>query len=290
MQTINLFPECKDNIQKEKYTIVICEKPSAAKRISQALNSTRSGRRSNELDSNKEHQNLLKSGSSFLSAFDKKGHYYIICHALGHLYGLADSKESSSNSFPIFDPVWLPLSSNHSNRSSNSKFLKYKIEKLLRDISEVSKNATDFIHACDYDQEGEVIGYNILQYACNKKYSVSKRAKFSTMTDGEISKSFENLLPPNYSLKDAGITRHTIDFIYGINFSRILTNSIRKYQPNQIKGKKTIPLSIGRVQGPTLAFVVDRENEISKHIPIPYWNIIADFVRKKWRRSRRRKK
>lgn len=226
-------------------------------------------------------QYLLKSGSSLLPAIDKKGHCYIICHALGHLYGLADSKESSSSKpFPVFDPVWLPLSSNRSNRYSNSKFLKYKIEKLLREISEVSKGATGFIHACDYDQEGEVIGYNILQFACNKKYDVSKRAKFSTMTDEEISGSFENLLPPNYSLKDAGITRHMIDFIYGINFSRVLTNSIRKYQPDQSKGKKFVPLSIGRVQGPTLAFVVDRENEISRHVPIPYWNIVADFVRK----------
>ena len=233
------------------------------------------------MDFKKEFQYLLKSGSSLLPAFDKRGHCYIICHALGHLYGLGDSKEgSSSKSFPVFDPVWLPLSSNRSNRSSNSKFLKYKIEKLLREISEVSKNATGFIHACDYDQEGEVIGYNILQFACNKKYDVSKRAKFSTMTDEEISGSFENLLPPNYSLKDAGITRHMIDFIYGINFSRVLTNSIRKYQPDQSKGKKFVPLSIGRVQGPTLAFVVDRENEISRHVPIPYWSIVADFVRK----------
>lgn len=197
---------------------------------------------------------------------------------MGHLYGLSDPKDRRSKSLPIFDPIWLPLSSNQNNNFSHSKFLKYKIEKILKEISEISKNATSFIHACDYDQEGEVIGYNILQFACNKKYDMSKRAKFSTMTDEEIRKSFDNLLPPNQNLKEAGITRHTVDFIYGINFSRVLTNSIRKYQPDQNKGKKLVPLSIGRVQGPTLAFVVDRENEISGHIPIPYWNVVADFI------------
>lgn len=199
---------------------------------------------------------------------------------MGHLYGLSDSKDLRSKSIPIFDPIWVQLSSNQSSKnSSHSKFLKYKIEKILREISEISKNASGFIHACDYDQEGEVIGYNILQFACNKKYDVSKRAKFSTMTDEEIRMSFDNLLPPNQSLKDAGITRHTIDFIYGINFSRALTNSTRKYQPHQNKEKKLVTISIGRVQGPTLSFVVDRENEISRHIPIPYWNIVADFVK-----------
>ncbi|HEU5121031.1 MAG TPA: DNA topoisomerase [Candidatus Nitrosocosmicus sp.] len=257
----------------------MCEKPSAAKRICQALNSTRSldtkeSKKDNRLKNGS--YNLLKSGSSFLSALDRKGHNYIICHALGHLYVLADSKVKGK-AFPIFDPVWVPLS-HQSNKSTSAKFLKYKIEKILKEISDLSKNATGFIHACDYDQEGEVIGYNILQFACGKKYDGSKRAKFSTLTDEEITKSFENLLPPNLSLKDAGITRHTIDFIYGINFSRILTNFIKKYSDQSI-GKRFVQLSIGRVQGPTLAFVVERENEIIKHIPIPYWNVIADFVR-----------
>ena len=85
-----------------------------------------------------------------------------------------------------------------------------------------------FIHACDYDQEGEVIGYNILEHACNNKYSISKRAKFSSLTDEEIIQSFNNLLPPNEKLKDAGTSRHMIDFIYGINLSRALTNSVNK--------------------------------------------------------------
>ena len=134
-----------------------------------------------------------------------------------------------------------------------------------------------FIHACDYDQEGEVIGYNILEHACNNKYSISKRAKFSSLTDEEIIQSFNNLLPPNEKLKDAGTSRHMIDFIYGINLSRALSNSVNKKDSSGENKKGYQLLSIGRVQGPTLAFVVEREKEIENHIFEPYWNVIADF-------------
>jgi len=108
----------------------------------------------------------------------------------------------------------------------------------LREISQISKNASGFIHACDYDQEGEVIGYNILEHACHHKYSISKRAKFSSLTDEEIIQSFNNLLPPNEKLKDAGTSRHMIDFIYGINLSRALTNSVNKKKNLLEKSKK----------------------------------------------------
>ena len=165
------------------------------------------------------------------------GQNYIICHALGHLYRLSDSNKGPRKVFPVLDPTWLPLSILKS-KGSGSKFLTFKIEKILREISQISKNAAGFIHACDYDQEGEVIGYNILEHACNNKYSVSKRAKFSSLTDEEIIQSFNNLLPPNEKLKDAGTSRHMIDFIYGINLSRALTNSVNKKKDSAGEIKK----------------------------------------------------
>ncbi|HYT41050.1 MAG TPA: DNA topoisomerase, partial [Methylomirabilota bacterium] len=64
-----------------------------------------------------------------------------------------------------------------------------------------------------------------------------------------------------------------IDFIYGVNLSRALTQSFKVSND----GKRYCNLSIGRVQGPTLAFVVDREMEIRKHVPEPYWTISAEF-------------
>src|SRR5919198_4442129 len=136
-------------------------------------------------------------------------------------------------------------------------------EEIIKTISLLSQKATSFVHACDYDQEGEVIGYNILQYACDNKYESSLRAKFSTLTDEEIRNSFDNLLKPSKGLAEAGRSRHMIDFIYGVNLSRALTQSFKVSND----GKRYCNLTMGRVQGPALAFVVDREMEIRKHVP-----------------------
>ncbi|WP_230207482.1 DNA topoisomerase I [Candidatus Nitrosocosmicus agrestis] len=264
----------------------MCEKSSSAKRVSQALRSysfsekvtvgsipeakaqiQRNATSSSEIQ--------MSKSSIFDTIVTKKGKMYVIGYALGHLYRLEGSYNKDKSS-PIFDPIWKPLSSIRSN-DSKTKSLQFKVGRVLKELEFVSKYATEFIHACDYDQEGEVIGYNILHYACHNKYSRSKRAKFSSLTDEEIINSFKNLLPPNNNLKEAGISRHTIDFIYGINLSRALTNSLKKRSAKNNNVKKFIQLSIGRVQGPTLAFVVEREKEISDHISTPYWNINADF-------------
>jgi DNA topoisomerase-1 len=146
-------------------------------------------------------------------------------------------------------------------------------QQIIKSISLLSQKATKFVHACDYDQEGEVIGYNVLEYACNNKYESSLRAKFSTLTDEEIRNSFDNLLKPSIGLAAAGRSRHVIDFIYGVNLSRALTQSFKVSNDN----KRYRNLSIGRVQGPTLAFVVDREMEITRHVPESYWNVSGEF-------------
>jgi DNA topoisomerase I len=266
--------------------MIICEKPSVAKRIAQALSTHYHNHNNNysdiPLDDEQKGRSVPSSLSSSATSFPIirgiNGQNYVICHALGHLYGLSDSNKGNKKTFPVLDPTWLPLSRTK-GKGSSSKFLAFKIEKILREISEISKNASGFIHACDYDQEGEVIGYNILEYACHQKYSISKRAKFSSLTDEEIVHSFNNLLPPNEKLKDAGTSRHMIDFIYGINLSRALTNSVKKKDSSEEKKKGYQQLSIGRVQGPTLAFVVEREKEIESHIFEPYWNVTADFVK-----------
>src|SRR5918912_2596476 len=96
------------------------------------------------------------------------------------------------------------------------------------------------------------------------------RAKFSTLTDDEIRQSFASLSKPNSGLAQAGRSRHILDFIYGVNLSRALAKSLKT--TNRYRN-----LSIGRVQGPTLAFAVDKELEIRLHVPDPYWTIAAWF-------------
>jgi DNA topoisomerase I len=238
------------NIKNEPFTLVICEKPHAARRIAQALG-TKSFKRS------------VSQGVSFFYAISNNNHF-IIFSSIGHLYGLVDVAQNREI-YPVFDLEWMPLLSKSGRLT--------RVKQIIKSISEISKGATRFIHACDYDQEGEVIGYNILQYACKFKYNESLRAKFSTLTDQEIRESFHNLLKPSRGLAEAGRSRHILDFIYGVNLSRALSQSFKVDNNSKLYHN----LSIGRVQGPTLAFVVDKEIDIRKHIPDPYWSILADF-------------
>jgi len=236
------------SIPQSPYTLVVCEKPDAARRIAHAI----------ENSSLKE----IRGQPPVFSVTDRNNQQFVVCSAIGHLYGLVDAKRNRSV-YPVFDVRWAPILKKTATRS----------QQLIKTIALLSQKATRFVHACDYDQEGEVIGYNILQYACNNKYENSLRAKFSTLTDEELRNSFDNLLKPNKGLAEAGRSRHMIDFIYGVNLSRALTQSFKVSND----GKRYCNLSIGRVQGPTLAFVVDREMEIRKHVPEPYWTIFAEF-------------
>jgi DNA topoisomerase-1 len=253
---------------KPPYALVVCEKASAAVRIAQALG-TSSFEKISGLDAKVVKKNLFLPPVFYVTT--KKGLRFVICSSIGHLYGLVDVKGNRSL-YPVYDIKWMPI-----KKSSNEKDKKTSTlsELVINIISNLSQDATSFVHACDYDQEGEVIGYNILEYACDHKYEKSMRAKFSTLTDEEIRNSFDCLLQPSRRLAEAGRSRHMIDFMYGINLSRGLTQSFKMSND----GKRYYNFSLGRVQGPTLAFVVDKEISIRKHSPAPYWTIFAQFER-----------
>jgi DNA topoisomerase I len=235
---------------KDSFTLVICEKPSAARRIAAALAS----------------ENKINVRKTFpIPVFDIRsgnGQHYVVCSALGHLYSLRSSTKNRSI-YPVYDFVWAPLNSKRTMLA-------------VKTISDLSRGAKNFIHACDYDQEGEVIGYNILQYACDNEYSNSLRAKFSTLTDSDIMNSFSNLLNPSVMLAESGKSRHMLDSIYGINLSRALSHLLRVTTSHKFYSN----VSIGRVQGPTLAFVTDRETQIRTYLPVPYWTISVKFEKR----------
>ena len=91
--------------------------------------------------------------------------------------------------------------------------------------------------------------------------------KFSSLTKEELEDSYKNLMPHlEWGSAFAGETRHYLDWFYGINLSRGLMKALSS------TGKFRI-LSIGRVQGPALKIVYDREMEIKKFKPIPFWQI-----------------
>jgi DNA topoisomerase-1 len=244
----------EDNVVDAKgYQLVICEKPLAAKRISQVLGS----------------KNIIeKKHSAGIVVFEiisEKNQRFIVCSALGHMYSLIPV-ERNRKKYPIYETVWSPR---HSTIAKERK----RILETLKVISRVSEDATGFIHACDYDLEGELIGYNILEYACKHKYEQSQRAKFSSLTDSEINQSFNNLQQTDIRIAEAGKARHLVDFVFGINLSRALVNCLSVANQDN----RYYNLSIGRVQGPTLGFVVDREIKIRKHVPDPVWHVTGKF-------------
>ena len=236
-----------------QYQVVICEKPLAAKRIAEVLGSKKLTKRE------------PAPGVVIFDVISDDDQRYIVCSALGHLYGI-NPVEKNRKKYPIYDVKWSP-------RYSKIVREKERISQTLQIISNISHGASGFIHACDYDLEGELIGYNILQFACDNKYEVSKRAKFSSLTDSELTKSFKNLQLTDIRNANAGKARHLVDFIFGINLSRALASSLNVTNHNN----KYYNLTVGRVQGPTLKFVVDREIKISGHVPDPIWYITGKF-------------
>ena len=136
------------SISQSPYTLVVCEKPDAARRIAYALGNSNI----------KERSGL----PPVFSATDHRNENFVVCSAIGHLYGLIDSNRNRSV-YPVFDVKWAPI----------EKKTAIRCQQIIKSISLLSEKATRFVHACDYDQEGEVIGYNILQYACKNKYENS---------------------------------------------------------------------------------------------------------------------
>lgn len=222
------------------YELIITEKPAAALKIAGAL----SGRIKKQSYNGVDYYTLSKDGKEIMVA----------C-AVGHLYNLAEKKRTSD--YPVFDIEW-KASYEVSRESAFTK--KYIF--LLRKIS---KEATSFIIATDYDIEGELIGLNVLRFACNRKDA--HRMKFSTLTPPDLRKAYQEQAPTlNWGQARAGETRHILDWIYGINISRALTSSVKKAGHYKL-------LSSGRVQGPAIKIIVEREREIQAFQPVPFWEV-----------------
>jgi len=225
------------------YQLIICEKPSTSLKIAMAL----SGGKPTKKKSKKIAYYELKH----------KGKKIVIVCAIGHLYNLAEKNKEKWH-YPVFDIEW--KESYSINKSS--KFTKDYLDV----IKKLAKDADSFIVATDFDVEGEVIGLNIIRFACKKKDA--QRMKFSTLTKEELLDSYEHRKKHlEWGQAKAGETRHYLDYYYGINISRALTLAI-KHATNGFK-----LMSSGRVQGPTLKILADRELEIRKFKSELYWQV-----------------
>ncbi|MEM3578713.1 MAG: DNA topoisomerase I [Candidatus Bathyarchaeia archaeon] len=233
----------------EKYTLIITEKPDAAQRIASALDLKGKAKKVED-----------NSVPYYVAERDK---LIIVVPAIGHLYTVAEEK-SGRNYYPVFSFKWVP-------RYMAERGAK-QIRVWLETISKLAEGADAYIDACDYDIEGSIIGYCILKYACGGKENVAKRMKYSTLTKEELEKAYEELLPKlDFALIEAGRTRHEVDWLYGVNLTRALTLAAKSWSG------KYATLSTGRVQGPTLRFLVAREKAIRSFVPTPYWEIKAEI-------------
>lgn len=143
------------------------------------------------------------------------------------------------------------------------------IAKQFSVIEKLMQNADGIINCGDAGQEGELIQRWVMQKA-NAKCPV-KRLWISSMTDEAIREGFGNLKPQDdyQPLYLAGLSRAIGDWILGMNATRLYT---LKY------GQNRQVLSIGRVQTPTLALIVNRQKEIDNFEPEPYW-VLATIYR-----------
>ncbi|MFA5931243.1 MAG: DNA topoisomerase I [archaeon] len=139
---------------------------------------------------------------------------------------------------------------------------------IINAIKELAPNAENLIIATDADREGESIGLEAVTYAKSTNSGIKiQRAYFSAIAKEDMDKSFNSLEKFDYNFAYSANARRELDLIWGAVLTRFLS-----IVSGQI-GKDF--LSVGRVQTPTLALLVDREKERLAFESKPYWEIIA---------------
>ena len=151
---------------------------------------------------------------------------------------------------------------------------------VVKAVRKVAKDADQVVIATDYDREGELIGLEALEQAVDSNPKVAggeldarppvKRARYSALTKEEIERAFGEIDELSYDLAEAGAARQDIDLIWGATLTRAVSLATRRFGSNF--------LSVGRVQSPTLALVVERELERRAHVPKPFWELFAKFT------------
>jgi DNA topoisomerase-3 len=206
-----------------------------------------------------------------IGGFKKVDDYYesdqfVLSSAVGHLLELiapegveATRGKWTFKCLPVIPPHFdlRPIEKSESRLKVLSKLIKRKDVDLL-------------VNACDAGREGELIFRNIVKYT--KAKQPIKRLWLQSMTPTAIRDGFAALRDDNsmLPLADAAFSRSEADWLVGINGTRAMTafNS---------KSGGFFKTTVGRVQTPTLAIVVEREHKIRKFVPRDYWEVIGTF-------------
>lgn len=143
------------------------------------------------------------------------------------------------------------------------------VEKQFNTIQRLMQNADSIINCGDAGQEGELIQRWVMQMAGVK--CPVQRLWISSLTEEAIREGFQKLKDQQeyQSLYEAGLMRAIGDWTLGLNCTRLYT--IKYGQQSRQQAGNNQVLSIGRVQTPTLALIVNRQKEIENFVPEPYW-------------------
>ncbi len=225
--------------------LVICEKNISASRIAFILSNGEAKKKSiNKIP---------------VWEFERDGDEYSVIGLRGHIVTLDYGEEYRQ---------W--------RKDNLKKLARAKPEKkiLAPAIVAATKNMLDgvdeIIVATDFDREGELIGVDVLDLLDDSIIDIPKRrAKFSALTKHEIESAFKELVDIDYPLALSAKSRQFIDLAWGASLTRFISLATGQ------RGKDY--LSVGRVQSPTLALIVDREKEIQAFVPEPFWEIVAQF-------------
>jgi len=144
-------------------------------------------------------------------------------------------------------------------------------EGIVAALRRLAKDANRVIIATDYDREGELIGKEAFDLVRDVNETIPvERARFSSITDREVHNAFDNTGEIDFNLAAAGEARQIVDLVWGAALTRFLSLSAGQLGDDFI--------SVGRVQGPTLKLLVDREREIQAFDSDDYWELYADLT------------
>lgn len=222
--------------------VCIAEKPSVAADIAKVIGAT--------------HHHRVGRNAGYY-----EGNGYQVTWTFGHLCELKNPEE--------YSPYWKAwaLSALPMVPERFGIRLKEGVEEQFHVIEQLFAKAERIINCGDAGQEGELIQRWVMQKA--GATCPVERLWISSMTEEAIREGFANLRPHQdyQGLYEAGLCRAIGDWLLGMNATRLYT---LKYGDNN-RRRGAQPLSIGRVQTPTLAMIVARQLDIQNFQPEPYW-------------------
>jgi len=222
--------------KEQQVRLFLCEKPSQGKDIAKVLGAT-------------------KRGEGFIA-----GQGVTVTWCIGHLLETAPP-EAYDSAYAKWSLEHLPIIPQQWKTE-----VKKSVTKQFNIVRKLLSQASELVIATDSDREGEIIGREIVDF-CGYRGPIL-RLWLSALNDASIRKALGQLRPGHETLPlyHSALTRSRADWLIGMNLSRLFTLLGKNAGYHGV-------LSVGRVQTPTLALVVQRDREISSFVPAPFWTV-----------------